>query len=247
MGDVADFARIAYFVLTGVIVLLLITAGLWSRLGPYTLWRDGILRQLILQDIRDIATTSSPNPSEHVVHLPDTSIPTWLRVIGFFRTSLWCLCEMTTHAATYIPLLLFGILIIVGPSLIGELMTGKYGVVFAWGIFVEGEVIHSADTVLFSLPRVMLGYIPLVIISSLQSFLIHRRQLHRDYPNCTCQHVNAGLWPVRVVSVIVLLWQLWVVVEIGVAYGVLAIISPGSGILLLLEFWIFYRSYRVAK
>eukprot|EP00698_Gefionella_okellyi_P009562 TRINITY_DN2441_c0_g1_i1.p1 TRINITY_DN2441_c0_g1~~TRINITY_DN2441_c0_g1_i1.p1 ORF type:complete len:762 (-),score=130.38 TRINITY_DN2441_c0_g1_i1:269-2323(-) len=192
-------------------------------------------------------------PTNDMASSMDRHSPSWLTWIWTrLQTLWWAFCESTLDSALYLPMVFFGIVVLFGPWLFGELMTGRYGMVFAWGILVEGEYIHTADTVLYALPRLLLCYVPLMLLMALRSFTVHRRQMQRQASatattDAQCVHLHVRWMPVSVCVLVLSGWQLWTLWDIVAAYGWAALVSPGSGGLTVMAAVVLARVYSSAR
>ena len=65
-------------------------------------------------------------------------------------------CHLLPHAISCSP----------GPWLVGEVITGKTGVVFAWGTFVGGAFIPGLLQYAFGLLQLLLFHLPLLVATA---------------------------------------------------------------------------------
>lgn len=71
---------------------------------------------------------------------------------------------LSTVDRLFWPIIGYGIYLAAGPWSFGELIDGHFGVIFVWGIFVNGAYLPGSLTFLYGFLQLLLCQVPLTII-----------------------------------------------------------------------------------
>ncbi|XP_024218565.1 transmembrane protein 62 isoform X2 [Halyomorpha halys] len=157
----------------------------------------------------------------------DSFIHHWLK-------SLWILSNMNS---LFYPMFLYPIYITIGPWAIAELVEGHYGLIFLWGIFVNGTFITDTFPYVYALIQIFLFEGPIIFCTA---YSLGKR-LH-EYPVTYKSKLLRGVTSFisGLLYVIILMFQLLLAYADYRSYGPLAVIGPFRSWPVVLVVWCWY-------
>ncbi|XP_014291575.1 transmembrane protein 62 isoform X2 [Halyomorpha halys] len=168
-------------------------------------------------------------------HLPclrrNTFVQRWLRRI-------WIISNINT---LFYPIILYPIYITIGPWAVAEVLDGNYGIIFIWGIFVNGTLIPESFTYSYGFLQLFLFHGPLV------SFTAYSLDKRLSEPDLITSR-NKLLWVLKLSGyqipyLALLLSQLLMAYAFYLAYGSIAVLfGPMRLWPIVLVFWVWYHS-----
>uniref|UniRef100_A0A7G3B2B5 Uncharacterized protein n=1 Tax=Lutzomyia longipalpis TaxID=7200 RepID=A0A7G3B2B5_LUTLO len=158
-----------------------------------------------------------------------TFVRCWVR-------KLWLLSSVNR---IFYPLLIFFIYLLVGPWSVADVIDGHFGVVFMWGIIVDGIILPGSLTYLYGFFQLLLCQLPLIYV---YASILDRRYRHiLSPPNRPKGRLRKFLQHLPFLTIItvefILLYFHWA------SYGFLALIlSPLRTWSLILNFSLWYQA-----
>ncbi|CAH1408269.1 unnamed protein product [Nezara viridula] len=163
--------------------------------------------------------------------LRNTFVHRWLRRI-------WIISNINT---LFYPIVLYPLYITVGPWAVAEVLDGEYGIIFIWGIFINGTLIPESFTYSYGFLQLFLFHGPLV------SFTAYSLDKRLSEPE-VIRSGNKLLWVLKLSGyqipyLALLLSQLLMAYAFYLAYGSIAVLfGPIRLWPIVLVFWVWYHS-----
>ncbi|KAM6201127.1 transmembrane protein 62 [Rhynchocyon petersi] len=143
---------------------------------------------------------------------------------GFINLTSFSLHVLSKINIFYYSVLLLTLYTVLGPWFVGEIVTGKIGCCFSFGIFVDGHFIQGSLTFIIGIMQLVFFNIPLM------AYLCWSL-LQRCYGHNFRSHLNQGKYlkiiPVHIFMILLYIWQVYSCYFLHVTYGTLALLfSP---------------------
>lgn len=165
----------------------------------------------------------------------------WCRTIPVIR-KYWIL---STINRLFWPIILYWLYLSLGPWAIAEVIDGHYGIIFVWGVYLDGNVMPGSFTYLYAAFQLLLCQFPLTTIFAAcaeKRYLIYIGK-HRTKKNASIRALpRFSQAPFFFILAVELLLSIF----FGMAYGAVAFfIGPFRTWSVILNFLLWYMSRNI--